>query len=173
MLVVLLTAYASPADPCSVVAIARPEELVRQADVIVLAQVEAFPGNSATSFFDRPGAVQFRVLSVLKGVYSGAAIELAGYADPGNDWNDRPVPYDFVRRGGRHGDCVAHNYRQGSQYLLLLRTQTTTTVSIDAGDRKVGALTPYWSALAPTNEQVHGADDPWVAWVRRQVSSRP
>jgi hypothetical protein len=33
-------------------------------------------------------------------------------------------------------------------------------------------LTPYWEALAPTNEQVHRPYDPWVVWVRRRLTPR-
>ena len=32
-----------------------------------------------------------------------------------------------------------------------------------------GRLTPYWAALAATNEQVRGHDDPWLRWVRTAV----
>ncbi len=48
-------------------------------------------------------------------------------------------------------------FSYGGDCLLLLRS---------AGD---GWYTPYWSLLLPTNEQVRGADDPWVVWVRAQV----
>jgi hypothetical protein len=33
------------------------------------------------------------------------------------------------------------------------------------------AFTPYWEALAPTNEQVQGPDDRWSKWVRQRVQS--
>ena len=33
-----------------------------------------------------------------------------------------------------------------------------------------GHLTPYWAPLAAVNEQVRGGQDPWVAWVRRQLA---
>jgi hypothetical protein len=34
-----------------------------------------------------------------------------------------------------------------------------------------GILTPYWAPLLPTNEQLHGPDDPWLAWVRTRVAA--
>ena len=36
-----------------------------------------------------------------------------------------------------------------------------------------GTMTPYWQSLAPTNEQVRGPDDPWVAWVRKELALNP
>ncbi len=75
----------------------------------------------------------------------------------------RPVPYDFIRPGGRHGNCVALEYRQGAEYLLLLKRSSNQAALPDT-------LTPYWAALAPTNEQVFGPADPWVAWVRKTVA---
>jgi hypothetical protein len=53
-----------------------------------------------------------------------------GHSDAGDEWprranrddrNDRPVPYDFIRPGGRGGNCFALAYRPGAEYLLLLR----------------------------------------------------
>ena len=74
--------------------------------------------------------------------------------------NDLPVPYARVRPGGRGGGCDARNYQRNGEYLLLLK-------------RVDGQLTPYWAAHGATNEQVTGADDPWVAWVRQQLESIP
>jgi hypothetical protein len=72
-----------------------------------------------------------------------------------DDFNDRPVPYDWVRSSGTSGSCFAFDYREGAEYLLFLR-------SIG------GVLTPYWAPLAPTNEQVTGPEDPWVIWTRNR-----
>jgi hypothetical protein len=49
-------------------------------------------------------------------------------------------------------------YRRGAEYLLLLTRE------------QAGELTPYWSPLAPTNEQVSGPDDPWIQWVKIEVA---
>lgn len=48
----------------------------------------------------------------------------------------------------------------GAEYLFLLNRV----------DRMDG-LIPYWIALGPTNEQIRGADDPWVRWVREQLAA--
>jgi hypothetical protein len=70
-----------------------------------------------------------------------------------DDFNPAPVPYPAVRPAGQRGSCFAEEYRRGGEFLLLLK-------------RTAGHLTPYWAALAPTNEQIRGADDRWVRWVR-------
>jgi hypothetical protein len=104
------------------------------------------------------------VVEVLKGRTPSQELILEGYLSDRDDFNDRPVPYDFVRPEGRHGDCFASSYRGGAEHLLLLR--------IFKGEARA-----RWGPLAPTNEQVTGADDPWVNWVRaevaRQKSQRP
>jgi hypothetical protein len=71
------------------------------------------------------------------------------------DFN-RAMPYQFVRASGTRGDCFAHEYRLGAQYLLLLQDTPRPNVL-------------YWWALGPANEQLHGNDDPWLAWVRERV----
>src|SRR5688500_4721810 len=65
--------------------------------------------------------------------------------------NEGTVPYSFVRREGRHGNCFARQYRQGAEYLLFLNMTAAAP-----------ALHPYWAPLAPVNEQVVGEADPWV-----------
>ncbi|OLC77802.1 MAG: hypothetical protein AUH72_16990 [Acidobacteria bacterium 13_1_40CM_4_65_8] len=32
-------------------------------------------------------------------------------------------------------------------------------------------LTPYWSPLRPTNEQLFGVADPWERWVVQQIAA--
>jgi hypothetical protein len=103
-------------------------------------------------------AIEFRVKEILKGENVPSTIILNGYLTGRDDFNDRPVPYDFVRPGGRGGSCSAYEYTQGAEFLLFLR-------KID------GRLTIRWYALAPTNEQLHSADDPWVVWAKEQLKS--
>jgi len=98
--------------------------------------------------------VRFTVLRVLKGTLSASTIEFNGSLENSDDWNDRNPPYTFVRPGGRHGNCFALGYRTGAEYLLFLKGLT---------------LTPYWSPLAPTNEQVSGPSDGWLTWVAAQI----
>jgi hypothetical protein len=45
---------------------------------------------------------------------------------------------------------------RGATYLMFLR-------------RLDGELTPYWSPLAPTNEQVMPLGEEWVEWVRPNI----
>ncbi|MFL5612956.1 MAG: hypothetical protein ACJ796_04770 [Gemmatimonadaceae bacterium] len=61
-----------------------------------------------------------------------------------------------VRSAGQRGSCYASEYRRGGEFLLLLRLTPS------------GYYTPYWALLSPVNEQIRGADDPWLQWVRRQ-----
>jgi hypothetical protein len=46
-------------------------------------------------------------------------------------------------------------YRPGAEYLFMLKLLTSDELAV------------YWETLAPINEQVRGADDQWVQWVRR------
>ena len=77
-----------------------------------------------------------------------------------DDFNPDSVPYTIVRPAGQRGDCDAKEYRLGAEYLFILRPS------------RRGGLTPHWRPLAPFNEQLRGADDPWIEWVRAQVRQR-
>ena len=139
-----------------------PHALVSGAEVIVRAAadryVKAPEGN--LRYLNEPddAEIEFRVEETLKGENVPTTIILNGYLTDKDDFNDRPVPYDFVRRGGQGGSCSAYEYRQGTEFLLFLKKQN-------------GKFTVSWYALAPTNEQLHSADDPWVVWVREQLKS--
>jgi hypothetical protein len=165
---VFVLGAALEAFPCSVTGpLPTPEALVRQASVIMRARVEGLvdsPGNTGFPGAQTPSQVRFRVVDVLKGAYSSEELTINGRLERADDWNDRAVPYDFVRRGGRRGNCFALGYKEGAEYLLLLRAPH------QAAD---GTLSPYWSALGPTNEQVRGADDPWVRWVVGHLGAKP
>jgi len=102
--------------------------------------------------------VKFEVLEVLKGQKPEGAIEFEGELTERDDFNDRPAPYDFIRPGGRSGNCFAFHYKKGADYLLLCRIRD-------------GRLTPHWAALGATNEQLIGPDDKWLGWVRQQLAS--
>ncbi len=123
-----------------------------------LRYVKAPEGNLRSLNEPADTEIEFRVEDTLKGENVPTTIILNGYLTDQDDFNDRPVPYDFVRRGGRGGSCSAYEYKQGAEFLLFLK-------KID------GKLTIRWYALAPTNEQLHSADDPWVIWVREQLKS--
>ncbi len=146
---------------CSVIGGYTPEELVREADQIVLARVvgaERPPPAQGLKGGDRRkrelaiDTVRFEVVEVLKGARC-VSLTVAGQLDRYDGPSSGPVPYTEVRPGGRRGACYAYDYREGGTFLLLLKKGT-----------------PYWAPLHPTNEEVTGVADPWVAWVRRQLS---
>ncbi len=94
-------------------------------------------------------------------------LEISGVLSEQDDPNDRPAPYDFVRRSGRRGNCFALDYRRGAEYLLFL------TRGFRPSSARRDDFTPYWAPLAATNEQLFGTDDPWVIWVRKSLSPVP
>ena len=171
--------FGAPAWPCTIVVDAdhprlTPEELVAQADAIVLASVvrqirapvpfERFRTlpHDEQERFDMAllhGIVELEVIETLRGAVD-ASIFLEGTTTDHDDYNRGFVPYTGVRPSGAGGSCFAYDYQQGGTFLLLLKKT------------KAGAPTPYWAALQPTNEQVVGAGDPWVVWVRQRLAPR-
>jgi hypothetical protein len=82
--------------------------------VIVRARANAIsaePGTSGVVAGDT-SQIDFVVLEVLKGGLRSNAVTFNGHLEERDDPNDRPVPYDFVRRGGTTGNCYALGYRQ-------------------------------------------------------------
>ena len=102
------------------------------------------------------GRVTLEVLEVLKGRFHRRRLAVDGRtgAAPASP-RGRQIPYDQLdcARAGGCGGCFAHEYRDGAEYLLMLK-----------------GVTPYWAPLSPTNEEVSGAQDPWVLWVKGQLS---
>jgi hypothetical protein len=156
---------ARSAHACKVEFISSPEELVANAELIVLATaldyVGTQPGRGRTTG-TADTTVRFRVESVLKGTYAAFDLSLNGYLEAYDDWNDKPAPYTFVRRDGRRGSCFANTYRSGGRFVLMLKRGTnprqgTTEYTVD------------WAPLAAVNEQIRSADDPWVQWVKGQI----
>ena len=137
------------------------EEAVRRADVIVHAvAMRDRTGAAADSVGlddDVPGWLEFQVVAVLKGRNVPAKLYIQGFLMAMDDFNREPVPYRHQRGGWSGGACYPYGYRRGGEFLLLLR-------------KVRGRLTPYY-ASAPTNEQVRGADDPWVLWVRARLAA--
>lgn len=101
--------------------------------------------------------VGFGVTEVVRGEVDEEKLVFQGQLVDRDDFNEGEVPYQIVRPAGQRGDCFARQYRAGAEYLFFLWEQD-------------GSLTPYGPPLAPTNEQVRGRDDPWVAWVRDRAS---
>ena len=105
------------------------------------------------------GRIAFEVVEVLKAAAGTTPRRLVidGTLSDRDDFNDQSVPYGMVRPTGRAGTCYARQYRVGAEYLLLLNEEAP------------GMFTPYWAPLLPTNEQLHGQNDAWLAWVRAQM----
>jgi hypothetical protein len=131
-----------------------------EAQVIVVATPRSYVGDKEPTYntTDVPDAsIVFDVDETLRGTNVATTVEVGGYLVDTDDFNDSAVPYMFVRPGGRQGSCYATSYRRDQPHLLFLKYDD-------------GALTPYWSGLGPTNEQLRSRDDAWVRWVRRYVA---
>ena len=158
---ILAVALLTPgAHACSVSGILSNVDLVKDADAVVRARAVGYakpPGDPGVWTTGVPDSkVRFQVIETVRG-QAVAEVVLPGYLVATDDFNDKPSPYTFVRPGGRSGSCFANSYRTDAQYLLFLKKT------------KAGDLTVNWAALAPVNEQLHSADDPWLVWVREQA----
>ena len=139
-----------------------PIDYVRNAQIIVRAVASEYafrppPRDAYEPPTGRPSArIAFTVLEVLKG--SGPrVIVLPGFLSDADDFSDRPVPR-LSARSTSGGSCYADFYKTGGEFLLLLKRD------------EAGAFTARWAALTPVNEQLRGANDPWLAWVRRTLA---
>lgn len=148
---ILPTLLPTPSQACSVKRIRSAAEITADAEQIV--RVEAVKQLPAAADRAR-NEVMFKVLEVLKGRLpdGSTTLTLPGQTNQYDGPNDAKPPYDFVRPGGRHGNCHAGDYKLGRQFLLFLKSGTTS-----------------WTPLSATNEEVSGADDPWVLWVRQRL----
>ena len=170
LLVFAIVGLTAPAWPCSVVGpLPSAERLVGDAEVIARVRAEGLsstPGRPGT-MAESPTQVTFAILELLKGRLSSSTIEFNGSLTDRDDRNDRGVPYDFIRPGGRSGNCFALAYRAGAEYLLLLRRGEHPSYA------QPNELTPYWAPLGPTNEQlIAGASDAWFVWVSQELRKR-
>lgn len=134
--------------------------LVRESDAIVRAvaldTVRSGP-LAGVRIYDRV-MLEFEVREVLKGDGVPGTLYAPGRLVTRDYFRAEPPPYLWDRS---LGECKAYDYRKGGEFLLMLRR----------GEN--GSFSPDWSYLRHTNEQIRGADDPWVRWVREQVASRP
>jgi hypothetical protein len=139
-----------------------PAQLSTNADVIVRVIPVSY-AKAPEEIYRTTGlpnsTVEFRVEEVLKGENVPITLVINGYLSDKDDFNDRPVPYDFIRPGGRHGSCIANSYKKGAEFLLFLK-------------KNEEKLNPYWAALTPVNEQLRSSDDPWLKWVRDYLQTQ-
>jgi hypothetical protein len=146
------------------------QSLVHDADLIIRARALRYgEGDHYLVPPDAAGlggarAIEFAVLENLtprSAVAMARTLYIGGYLTNQDDFNRGAVPYLQVRSSGQRGSCFASEYRRGGEFLLLLRLEPS------------GYYTPYWALLSPLNEQIRGADDPWLQWVRRERASSP
>ncbi len=134
--------------------VANVERFVVEADVVVRAVAVGAETEAGSDRY--ASTVRFRTVEVLSGAPDRGDLVFPGIIVDHADFNEGSVPYQIVRAAGQRGDCYAREYRTGGEYLFLLRDDEAS-------------LTPHWAPLAPTNEEIRGEDDPWVAWVRNRL----
>ena len=132
-----------------------PTGLVHAADEVVRARADSSHGGVETHELNLRSVVYFTVLERVGAALGPAfrTLVIPGELVADAEYNPAPVPYPTVRPSGG-GACHAYAYQRGGEYLLLLQRSP------------VRGLTPYWAPLKPTNEQLRGPQDPWLAWVR-------
>ncbi len=152
--------FTTEGHTCSVTGIISNVDMVTRADAVVRARAVEYTSPPSDPRIWTTGVpdsrVRFKVIELIRGQVTSDLI-LPGYLVHTDDFNDQRPPYTFVRPGGRSGSCFANSYRDDAQFLLFLRKT------------KDGEFTVNWAALAPVNEQLHSADDPWLLWVREQA----
>jgi hypothetical protein len=146
---VLSSVAAAEVAACSVDHVDTAAEITDRAAVIMLVRV---PDRKVAKI----APIKMTVLEVLKGDFKGQTVVIRGQTAKYHGPNDNRPPYDWVRAGGRFGNCFAEDYKPGGRFLLFLRHGQV-----------------HWSPLAATNEEVSGANDPWVRWVKKRLGNRP
>jgi hypothetical protein len=158
---VAMMVCAVDAYPCKTARLVSNVDMVREADAIVRATAEdytpALRNRGSREGFEPDSRIRFKVLEVVRGQITGDHLVLPGVLVDTDDFNDYASPYNGVRPDGRRGSCFASSYRSGGQFLFMLKK------------RSDGVFTVNWYPLAPVNEQLHSAYDPWLLWVRKQV----
>ncbi len=145
---------------CQVPHVDTAAEITEAAELIVLGEVVGIEGVgqykvAGIEYGSNFGNVEFEILEVLKGRLESNRLTVGGQTDRYDGPNDGAAPYNFVRPGGRHGECFASDYKQGAKFLLFLREGS-----------------PNWAPLAATNEEVSGPNDPWVLWVKEYLAGK-
>ncbi|UJR09404.1 hypothetical protein I4U23_013646 [Adineta vaga] len=147
---------------CSIMKISTADELIQQAYAIVrvtAVKYEKAPDNLDIWSNSMPTSIiRFEVEEIIKGdTLIPNRLFIEGYLTQNDDFNDHSSPYNFVRPNGRMGSCFAMKYKQNGNFLLFLNQQ----------------YSPYWSALAPVNEQLYSPPlaDPWLQWIKSRLTS--
>ena len=157
-----LSPYALISRACRRIGPISLDDILLKADAVVRASaveyVKAPVGDIRELNVPNGVSIRFKVNEVVKGQELSQELVINGYLTDFDDFNDRPVPYDFVRPGGRHGNCTAYEYKRGAEFLLFLK-------------KSEGKLSPYWDALSPTNEQLRSNTDPWISWVKDRLKT--
>jgi len=151
--------------PCKVSEVLSPEQLVAQATSIVVAipiEYQKKPKPPDEQF----GSIKFDIKKVLKGEPSLKQVTVQGELTDKDDFNEGTVPYTSVRPSGKQGSCFAYYYKNGASYLLFLKEQN------GSDEHKTKELSPYWTPLAPVNEQLKSMDDPWLQWVESAINKK-
>jgi hypothetical protein len=156
--------------PCTVggppisFSIARTQNIVGESRVIARATALGEVAPPAEDPRQDATFVAFSVDEVLRGRGVPDTLRLYGVIREDDAWpqeEETEIPHrSYLRRSG--GTCMAFTYQTGGEYLLLLNPS-------EHGVR----LDPYWMLLAPTNNQIHGADDWWLQWVRLEIARNP
>jgi hypothetical protein len=128
---------------CSVTHVKTATEITDFADTILLVKV---PREIIT----KESPIEMQVVEVLKGDFKAKTVTVQGETAKYDGPNDGTAPYDFVRHGGRLGNCYANDYKAGGQFLLFLKSGSV-----------------HWAPLSATNEEVSGPEDSWVVWVKK------
>ena len=166
------------AFPCSIgmfgtTPMDRTRDMVARAELIVRATAVAYAVAPIDPRIRTNGPtesrVRFVVQEVIKGTEPPKEIVLEGFLETRDEWNRQPPPYESARASA-DAACFSNMYREGGQFLLVLvRAAGVRPSPLVAADT---TYTVNWLALAPVNEQLRSADDPWLAWVREQTKAR-
>jgi hypothetical protein len=139
-------------NACSVVmGYIRPTnyELVKETDVIVLANATSFEKKGKLPRGKSFGTFKFRVLENIKGECKAQFISLEGDDDI-RSWGD---PNNFAFTQGDYGPCNATDYKLKANYVLFLRNWKEHWIIAGAPFTRVNVL-------------VEGTNAPWTEAVR-------
>lgn len=158
------------AHACKPIRILSPDALIQQANFVVVATAVKYTRipkerEYITKEEDYVGEIEFHVKSLLKGELSEKRLIIEGILTDNDDYNEDPVPYEWVRPMGQLGYCFGVHYKRNADFLLFL---SHPAPAHDDWLRRDPS--PYWASLAPTNEQLHPKNDAWLNWVEVKIS---